>query len=171
MQKKTITKTGISYLNSPTTDSYGTLNLWVTRNLYLPVIAKYTVDIHRGDRSELLLYFSCENSISFFVSYNWHLSDHHAYTHIFYFCWSQLHIVIIVLARLPRGSYLYVLFSVMGRSRTYWEIGTGLLCLFFYLLCYAAVFNFFTYYAQYYAHVKELCLKSDCSIRIYSLIF
>ena len=34
---------------------------------------------------------------------------------------------------------------------------------------------FFTYYAmlqcsQYYAHVKELCLKSDCSIRVYSLV-
>ena len=54
MQKKTITKTGISYLNSPTTDF---LNLWVTRNLYLPVIAKYTVDIHRGDRSELYYIF------------------------------------------------------------------------------------------------------------------
>ena len=48
-------------------------------------------------------------------------------------------------------------------------LGTGLLCLFFYLLCYAAVLKFFTYYAQYYAHVKELCLKSDCSIREYSL--
>ena len=62
MQKKTITKTGMSYINSPTTDLYGTLNLWVTQNLYLPVIAKYTVDIHRGDRSELLLYFSCDST-------------------------------------------------------------------------------------------------------------
>ena len=26
------------------------------------------------------------------------------------------------------------------------------------------------YYAQYYAHVKELCLKSDCSIRVYLLL-
>ena len=59
IRKKTISKTGISYLNSPTTELYGALNLWVTRYLYLPVIAKYTVDIHRGDRSELLLYFSC----------------------------------------------------------------------------------------------------------------
>ena len=42
--------------------------------------------------------------------------------------------------------------------------------LIFYLLCYAAVLNFLTYYAQYYAHVKELCLKSDCSIRVYSLV-
>ena len=42
--------------------------------------------------------------------------------------------------------------------------------LIFYLLCYAAVLNFFTYYVQYYAHVKELCLKSDCSIRVYSLV-
>ena len=42
--------------------------------------------------------------------------------------------------------------------------------LIFYLLCYAAVLNFFTYYAQYYAHVQELCLKSDCSIRVYLLV-
>ena len=28
-----------------------------------------------------------------------------------------------------------------------------------YLLCYAAVLKFLTYYAQYYAHVKELCLN------------
>ena len=34
-------------------------------------------------------------------------------------------------------------------------IGTSLLC--FYLLCYAAVLINFTYYAQYYAHVKDLC--------------
>ena len=31
--------------------------------------------------------------------------------------------------------------------------------LIFYLLCYAAVLKFLTYYAQYYAHVKELCLN------------
>ena len=42
--------------------------------------------------------------------------------------------------------------------------------LIFYLLCYAAVLKFLTYYAQYYAHVKELCLKSDCSIRVYLLV-
>ena len=42
-------------------------------------------------------------------------------------------------------------------------VGTNLLCLFFNLLCYAAVLKFLT---QYYAHVKELCLKSDCSIRV-----
>ena len=41
---------------------------------------------------------------------------------------------------------------------------------FFNLLCYAAVLNILTYYAQYYAHVNELCLKSDCSIRVYSLV-
>ena len=51
IRKKTISKTGIWYLNSPTTELYGALNLWVTRCLYLPVIAIYTVDIHRGDRS------------------------------------------------------------------------------------------------------------------------
>ena len=45
-----------------------------------------------------------------------------------------------------------------------------MLKLFFHLLCYAAVLKFLTYYAQYYAHVKELCLKSDCSIRVYSLV-
>ena len=38
-----------------------------------------------------------------------------------------------------------------------------------YLLCYAAVLKFLTYYAQYYAYVKELCLKFDCSITVYSL--
>ena len=42
--------------------------------------------------------------------------------------------------------------------------------LIFYLLWYAAVLKFLTYYAQYYAHVKELCLKSDCFIRVYSLV-
>ena len=41
--------------------------------------------------------------------------------------------------------------------------------LIFYLLCYAAVLKILTYYAQYYAHVKELCLKSDCSIRVYQV--
>ena len=30
-------------------------------------------------------------------------------------------------------------------------LGTGLLCLFFHLLCYAAVLKSFTYYAQNYA--------------------
>ena len=40
----------------------------------------------------------------------------------------------------------------------------------FYLLCYDAVPKFLTYYAQYYAHVKELCSKSNCSIRVYSLV-
>ena len=39
--------------------------------------------------------------------------------------------------------------------------------LIFYQLCYAAMLKFLTYYAQYHAHVKELCLKSDCSIRVY----
>ena len=37
-------------------------------------------------------------------------------------------------------------------------VGTGLLCLFLYLLCYAAVLIKFTYYAQNYAQEKELCL-------------
>ena len=38
--------------------------------------------------------------------------------------------------------------------------------LIFYLLCYAPVLKFLTYYAQYYAHVKYLCLKFDCFIRV-----
>ena len=42
--------------------------------------------------------------------------------------------------------------------------------LIFYLLCYAAVLKILTYYAQYYAHVKKLYLKFDCSIRVYSLV-
>ena len=42
--------------------------------------------------------------------------------------------------------------------------------LIFHLSCYAAVLKILTYYAQYYAHVKELFLKSDCSIRVYSLV-
>ena len=42
--------------------------------------------------------------------------------------------------------------------------------LIFYILCYAAVLKILTYYAQYYAHVKDLCLKSDCSIRVYSIL-
>ena len=36
--------------------------------------------------------------------------------------------------------------------------------LIFYQLCYAAVLKILTYYAQYYAHVKKLCLKFDCFI-------
>ena len=38
--------------------------------------------------------------------------------------------------------------------------------LIFHLLCYAAVLKNLTYYAQYYAHVY-VCLKFDCSIRVY----
>ena len=43
--------------------------------------------------------------------------------------------------------------------------------LIFYLLCYAPVLKILTYYAQYYAHVKDLCLNFDCFIRVYSLCF
>ena len=58
--------------------------------------------------------------------------------------------------------------------------------LIFHLLCYAAVLKFLTYYAQYYAHVKELCLNltvlleyiqsyqiisyGECSIRVYQVL-
>ena len=37
------------------------------------------------------------------------------------------------------------------------QLGTSLLCLFFHLLCYAAVLKILTYYAQYYTHVKMIC--------------
>ena len=40
-------------------------------------------------------------------------------------------------------------------------VGTSLLCLFF-----TPVLKFLTYYAQYYAHVKDLCLKIGCFIRV-----
>ena len=38
------------------------------------------------------------------------------------------------------------------------------------IFAYAAVLKSLTYYAQNYAHVNELCLKSDCSIRVYLLV-
>ena len=53
-------------------------------------------------------------------------------------------------------------------------LGISLLCLFLYLLCYAPVLKFSTYYAQYYAHAcmrKRFVLKFDCFIRINSLDF
>ena len=42
--------------------------------------------------------------------------------------------------------------------------------LLFYLLCYAAVLINFAYYAQYYAHVKDLyfCYKLDHFIRVFT---
>ena len=40
-------------------------------------------------------------------------------------------------------------------------VGTSLLCLYFYPLCYAAVLLKFTYYTQYYAQEQELVLLSD----------
>ena len=71
----------------------------------------------------------------------------------------------------------------MHPEKTTYTLGTGLLCLFFNLLCYAYIYiiifnllcyagvlKFLIYYTQYYAHVKELCLKSDCSIRVNSQI-
>ena len=36
-------------------------------------------------------------------------------------------------------------------------LGTSLMCLFFYLLCYATVLKILTYYAQNYAHFISLC--------------
>ena len=38
------------------------------------------------------------------------------------------------------------------------SLRTRLLAMFIMLLCYAAVLINFTYYSQYYAHVKDLCL-------------
>ena len=68
---------------------------------------------------------------------------------------------------------LYIIWPMArgDKNHVHLRLGTGLLCLFFHLLCYAAVLKNLTYYAQYYAHVKELCLKSDCSIGVYSLVF
>ena len=49
--------------------------------------------------------------------------------------------------------------------------------LFLPIICYAAVLINFTYYAQYYAHVKDLCLgmqyfviKLDCFITVYCML-
>ena len=38
------------------------------------------------------------------------------------------------------------------------RVGTSLLCLFIYLLCYGALLIKFVYYTQYCAQEKELCL-------------
>ena len=53
------------------------------------------------------------------------------------------------------------------------QLGTSLLCLFFHLLCYAAVLKILTYsVCSILCSCKnDLCLKSDCSIRVYSLVF
>ena len=71
--------------------------------------------------------------------------------------------------------------------RVVYMLGISLLCFYFYLFCYATALINFTYYAQYYAHVKDLCLGiwtvlleyihlqnkicGECSIRVYQLIF
>ena len=39
------------------------------------------------------------------------------------------------------------------------------------VLCYAAVLKILTSYAQYCAHVKDLYLQSDCSIRVYQVLY
>ena len=44
-------------------------------------------------------------------------------------------------------------------------VGTSQLCLFL------PVLKFLTYYALYYSHVKDLCLKFDYFIRVYSLVY
>ena len=50
-----------------------------------------------------------------------------------------------------------------GNPRMAKHLGSGLLCSKIYLLCF---WKKIAHYAQNYAHVKELCLKSDCSIRV-----
>ena len=45
-------------------------------------------------------------------------------------------------------------------------LGIGLLCLFFYLLCYAAVLKILTYYAQYYADIIGWSLINALEIEV-----
>ena len=53
--------------------------------------------------------------------------------------------------------FLFMVSVIISRDRP--------IMLIFYLLCYTAVLKILTYYAQYYTHVKDLCLKFYCSIR------
>ena len=70
--------------------------------------------------------------------------------------------------RIDTGQQLDIVYTTQSHLVvTPTDVGTSLLCL---LLCYALVLKILTYYAQYYAHVKDLCLNFDCFIRIYSLI-
>ena len=55
----------------------------------------------------------------------------------------------------------------LGNNELTWSYRDQPIILTFYLLCYAPVLKFLTYYAQYYAHVKELYLKFDCFIIVY----
>ena len=61
-------------------------------------------------------------------------------------CWNNISMSSVLCAVPP--------IKIGGRKLTvlhHSPVGTGLLCLFFHLLCYAAVLKFLTYYAQYYA--------------------
>ena len=64
---------------------------------------------------------------------------------------------------MPLHGIVYICFAY-HKSRD-WPI-----MLIFYLLRYAPALKFLTYYAQYYARVKDLCLNFDCFIRVYSLV-
>ena len=100
MQKKTITKTGMSYMNSPTTELYGALNLWVMRNLF----AKYTVDIHRGDRSKFSLYFSCAYQLQY---YHWFkfFSKNHVYP--YFINHISKHVTILIISCVSHENHIY----------------------------------------------------------------
>ena len=54
---------------------------------------------------------------------------------------------------------MWLLYVNAPNPFTVYDSALGLLCFYFYLSCYAAVLINFTYYAQYYAHVKDLCLS------------
>ena len=66
--------------------------------------------------------------------------------------------------------YVFNMTGSFGKCHIHWEVTRDRpVVLIYYLLCYAAVLKFLSFYAQYYAYVKELCLKFNCSIRVYSL--
>ena len=57
----------------------------------------------------------------------------------------------------------YIFLSMLVLVKRCGHVGTSLFLWF--ILC--SMLKFLTYYAQYYAHVKDLCLKFDCFIRVY----
>ena len=57
--------------------------------------------------------------------------------------------------RLQTLGCTYVLYMLGKPKVPVLQLGTSLLCSFFYQLCYAAVLKILTYYARYYAYVKN----------------
>ena len=69
----------------------------------------------------------------------------------------MLNIMHMTTAIMPQLIHMYVILLI-----TLPELGSSLLCFNFYLLCYAVVLLYLTYYAQCYAHEKTgavLCLN------------